>query len=298
MRRLEDDADGLAAEVLRSARSDGPSEAARRRAALALGLATATAAGAGLAEAAMGEGVTGAGGVTAAGVAPTSLAVVSTTLAAPASTTGAAVLTVASVGAAATSSGGWVVGLLVAAAISSLAGAAWIVAGVAAAPGPPASQPVPERARSEVDREAAASGPGAASPPREATPVRSSAPALSAGPVPRASTRRAASPSPSPLVVATPPAPPSLELADEILRLDRAKTALAAGEPAAAIELLDTYDRDAPAGALRPEAHALRIDAVLATGDREAAVGLARDFVARFPDHHLRLRYAGLASEP
>jgi hypothetical protein len=297
MRRLEDDADGLAAEVLRSARSDGPSEAARRRAALALGLATATAAGSGLAEAAMGEGVTGAGGATTAGVAPTALAASSTALAGPAGTTGAAALTLTSVGAAAASSGGWVVGLVIAAAVSSLAGAVWLVAGAAESP-TPASQALPEHARPQGAREAAASGQGAASPQPEATPARSSGPTLSAGPAPRGSPRRAASPSPSPFVVAEPAPPPSLGLADEILRLDRAKTALAAGEPAAAIELLDTYDRDAPAGALRPEAHALRIDAVLATGDRAAAAGLARDFLARFPEHHLRLRYAGLATEP
>jgi hypothetical protein len=301
MRRLEDDADGLAAEVLRSARRDGPSDAARRRAALALGLATATATGAGVAEAAMGEGVTGVGATTA-GVAPTALAVSSTTIAGATSATGATVVTLTSVGAAAASSGGWVVGLLFAAVVSSLAGAAWLVAGAAEAPEPPASQRLPDHAPPEV-REAAASGRGAVSPQRDVTPAPvpapGSAPAPSVEPASRGSTRRAPSAPPRPpAVTVREPAPASLGLADEILRLDRAKTALAAGEPGAALELLDTYERDAPVGALRPEAHALRIDAVLATGDRAAAAGLARDFVARFPEHHLRLRYAALASEP
>lgn len=337
MRRLVDEADGLTAEVLRSARQDGPSDAARRRAALALGLATAT--GAGLAEAAMGEGASGAGaastgsagvggsgtggatigsatagGTTAgvggavAGVATTTAGFATTTAAGVAATTsglGTAALT--SIGVAAASSGGWVVGLLAVIALSSAAGAAWVVVGSRDEARPRASDVRPGPGADDGLGSGAEMSPSDALAPK--TPDAPREPAIEAArpavtppeagpPTRRVSARRVTSPVPPAPIVAGPTRAPAFELAEEVLILDRAKTALAAAEPAAALELLDAYDRDAPAGALRPEAHALRIDAVLASGDRAAASVLARDFVARFPDHHLRLRYAELASEP
>lgn len=307
MKRLVDEADGLAAEVLRSAREDGPSAAARRRAALALGLAAS--AGAGLAEAAMGEASSGAGGASSAGavsVAPGATAATSASAAASAAGGGTSLtLTAASASAAATASGGWAVGALVVLALSGVAGVVWL-APDSPTPTAPRVTDTPEQ-RGRDDLVGVPASP--ASAPASAPPASSSTvgPALSVGVTPasaapgtqgpRTSPRRA--PSTRPSVVAKPAlVAPVLELADEVQRLDRAKTALAAGEPGAALELLDAYDRDAPMGALRPEALALRIDAVLATGDRSTAAALARTFTARYPDHHLRLRYAELAAEP
>jgi hypothetical protein len=67
---------------------------------------------------------------------------------------------------------------------------------------------------------------------------------------------------------------------DELTRLRRAKTQLAARDPASALETLDAYARNVPNGTLGEEATALRIDALFASGD--AAVGRAARSLA-FP---------------
>ena len=53
-----------------------------------------------------------------------------------------------------------------------------------------------------------------------------------------------------------------------------------------------------PAGTFRPEATVLRIEALAATGRRDEARALARDFVARHPASPLSERMARLAAAP
>jgi|SoiMethySBSTD1v2_1073268.scaffolds.fasta_scaffold22080_4 tetratricopeptide repeat protein len=83
---------------------------------------------------------------------------------------------------------------------------------------------------------------------------------------------------------------PALDL--EIGQLDRARAALARGKPESALAALDAYAQRRKTLVLDREASVLRIDALLARGDREAAAALARDYVSAHPDdpHARRLR--------
>jgi hypothetical protein len=93
----------------------------------------------------------------------------------------------------------------------------------------------------------------------------------------------------APSLAARDPAP---DLAAEIALLDRAREALAAGEPARALAVLERYDREMPAGRLAPEAAYVRIEALLAAGDRAGADAAGRRFLAANPTspHAKRVR--------
>jgi hypothetical protein len=69
----------------------------------------------------------------------------------------------------------------------------------------------------------------------------------------------------------------------ETAQLDRARSAMAAGNAQAGLAELDRYLTVFPRGALRPEATLLRIKALVMTGDRVGAQALARSFAARYP---------------
>jgi hypothetical protein len=72
-------------------------------------------------------------------------------------------------------------------------------------------------------------------------------------------------------------------LEGEVTALDRARSALAAGDATRALELLGQYEQAFPKGALRPEATYLRIQALSKSGQREAARELAARFLAKHP---------------
>jgi len=102
-----------------------------------------------------------------------------------------------------------------------------------------------------------------------------------------------------PTAAKTPPAaPPALEppralgLGQEVAALDRARDALAAGNAAGALRQVDEYESQFPRGALAQEATALRIEALLQQGNRDAAVRLADRFLASNPKspHAARIR--------
>ncbi len=104
---------------------------------------------------------------------------------------------------------------------------------------------------------------------------------------------------PPPSVAKTPPAaPPALDppralgLGQEVAALDRARDALAAGNAAGALRQVDEYEGQFPRGALAQEATALRIEALLQQGNRDAAVRLADRFLASNPKspHAARIR--------
>ena len=90
----------------------------------------------------------------------------------------------------------------------------------------------------------------------------------------------------------------SNDLRDEIALVDAARTSLEAGAPERALVLLRRYAASYPAGTFRPEAAVLRIESLAATGRRDEARALARDFVARHPAGPLSERMARLAAAP
>jgi hypothetical protein len=72
-------------------------------------------------------------------------------------------------------------------------------------------------------------------------------------------------------------------LEGEVTALDRARSALAAGDAAGALKLLAQYEQAFPKGALRPEATYLRIQALSKSGQHDAARELAARFLAKHP---------------
>lgn len=77
-------------------------------------------------------------------------------------------------------------------------------------------------------------------------------------------------------------APSRTDLTREIVLLDRARMALAAGAPRRALEALDELVH-LPTRALAPEATVLRVRALLAVGRREHAGQVVEDFARRAP---------------
>lgn len=78
---------------------------------------------------------------------------------------------------------------------------------------------------------------------------------------------------------------PVSRLAEEAAALELARRELGAGRPSAALNALDGYDRRFTQGELRPEAVALRVEALAASGDHAAARALGEAFLARHAQH-------------
>jgi len=246
-KRLFDEGGSLAREILGSADRDRPSDEARRKAALVLGLPLAAAA-----------------------------ATASTTTSASSASLGAPSLP------AAIAAKGVAMKWVLAAVVAASAATGTLL--VNPAPRPTAPTPIQSSAPVPVP-----------------VPIPMSAPIVEeapppAPPPPVVSKRLVATPK-KPMALAPPELPAKLDLAGEVALLDRAKLALAAGEPAAALTVLDTYDHSG-AESLIPEAQALRIDALVASHDPAAARAAAIAFIARFPSHRLSLRYRALAEAP
>jgi hypothetical protein len=79
-------------------------------------------------------------------------------------------------------------------------------------------------------------------------------------------------------------------LGDEIAALDEARSALRNHQPANALSALDGYANRFPHGVLAPEATVVRVEALLAGGDRVQAARLGRAFLAAHPDSPLAVR--------
>ena len=88
--------------------------------------------------------------------------------------------------------------------------------------------------------------------------------------------------------------PPASSLAREVATLDDARRTLSSGDPAGALRRLNAYSSSFPAAALGPEATLLRVQALLAAGDRAAAVELAQRFMRANPGSPHAARMAGL----
>lgn len=82
----------------------------------------------------------------------------------------------------------------------------------------------------------------------------------------------------------------SAALTREVVQLRRARASLVASAPGAALQALDRYGHEFPAGALRAEAAALRIEAVAMVGDQTLLRSLASDFLTRFSSSPLAAR--------
>jgi hypothetical protein len=83
----------------------------------------------------------------------------------------------------------------------------------------------------------------------------------------------------------------------ELAMIERARTALAAGHPDAALGTLDDYEARFETPIFGDEADVLRIEARSALGDRALSAALARQFLATHPSSPLaqRVRSLGLA---
>jgi hypothetical protein len=88
---------------------------------------------------------------------------------------------------------------------------------------------------------------------------------------------------------------PAGDLRDQIALIDAARTAVKAGLTERALVLLHRYDASYPGGAFRPEALALRVEALGQSGRGVEAKALARDFLVRYPQSPLADRVARAA---
>ncbi len=91
---------------------------------------------------------------------------------------------------------------------------------------------------------------------------------------------------------------PSGDLRAEIALVDAARTAIAAGADDRALSLLQRYDGSFPRGTFRPEAAALRIEALDHLGRAAQARTLASKFIAAHADSPLAERVARLTGVP
>ena len=90
----------------------------------------------------------------------------------------------------------------------------------------------------------------------------------------------------------------ALSLKRELALLENARSDLRQQAPAAALAALNAYDHTFPAGTMKAEATALRIEALVAAGRREEAALLARTFLSTHSDSPLTGRIRALFPGP
>jgi outer membrane protein assembly factor BamD (BamD/ComL family) len=83
---------------------------------------------------------------------------------------------------------------------------------------------------------------------------------------------------------------PADALSAELAAVDGARSALATGNPVAALSKLDAYSKAYPRGRLALEAEVLRIDALARSGQTHAAQSRARAFLRQRPKSVLASR--------
>jgi hypothetical protein len=89
--------------------------------------------------------------------------------------------------------------------------------------------------------------------------------------------------------------PPAADLGDQIALIDSARTAVAAGSGERALEILRKYQGKYPTGGFRPEAAALKIEALMKVGRTAEARALAERFIADHPGTPLAERVTRIA---
>src|SRR5205823_11867080 len=80
--------------------------------------------------------------------------------------------------------------------------------------------------------------------------------------------------------------------------IEAARTALDTGRARVALSLLDGYGHDFPNGARASDAAVLRVEAMLAAGDRAGAALFADRVAGTLPDSHMRKIRSLLTSMP
>jgi hypothetical protein len=133
----------------------------------------------------------------------------------------------------------------------------------------PAAAPTPHEPPQAGSRAAVVADAPAPQPPASAALVEAPGPVAS----PTASTRSRSTASPE---------RDSLPL--ELEALDRARSALARGDASRALGLLDEYSTRFPKPRLRAESAVLRVEALVARGQNDAAVRLGKALLAREPN--------------
>jgi hypothetical protein len=118
-------------------------------------------------------------------------------------------------------------------------------------------------------------------PVPDPTPVPDSVPVPAAPPVRATAPRHAAHP--APVAEPGPIAPPPADLATENPLLSTARAALARGDHASALHILDDHAHRFPSGALAEERDSLRIKSLAAAGDLDTARARASEFRLRYP---------------
>ena len=124
-------------------------------------------------------------------------------------------------------------------------------------------------------------------------------------------TAEASALAPAPLVTPAPPSvvttpahpskhavPSATALAEQVATLDRARAALASGDGAAALREIAACEARYPRGALFEEAEVLRIEALLAEGDRSAAGRAGARFLAAHPSSPHAAHVRALVAPP
>ena len=262
-RRILDDGDEWARELISSARTDVPSEQFRRRLARQLGVA---AGAAGVSSVASAKAV-------AAGIWLKWMAIGAT----------ASVLTL----------GG-------ATTIVSIQGnapdtAAQVGAGIAAAgqsalqaqPTIPPTLPFPTPDAAPTDSMAST-----AAPRRQLTPLTNN---LRGRPVDRTTPLPSAPPVAQSAVARSDAAAPATTLGEELAAINSVRAALAGKSAQTALRSLDEYASNYPNGHFTTEALILRVTALSALGDHASAKRLADDFLARHPDSPYARRLRSLS---
>jgi len=127
-------------------------------------------------------------------------------------------------------------------------------------------------------------------------------------PVARVMKQTPAAPAAAPVDVAEPtpavPAParpavrPTDSLSAELTAIEEARRALGQNNHREALRLLDAYPRRFPRPRLGTEATVLRIETLVAMGDRTAAVATGKAFLARNADGPYARRVRSLIGEP
>lgn len=128
-----------------------------------------------------------------------------------------------------------------------------------------------------------------AAPAVVATPADDPPRAVREGRVEKVRRRSVATPAPAPVAAG--------DLRDQIALLDAVRAAVKSGASERALVLLRRYDASYPGGAFRPEAQALRIEAMDQDGRHAEAQALARDFLARYPQSPVAARVARVAGK-
>jgi hypothetical protein len=93
-----------------------------------------------------------------------------------------------------------------------------------------------------------------------------------------------------------PAAAPAADLRDQIALIDAARAAVKSSATERALVLLRRYEVSYPGGAFRPEALALRIEALDGAGRGAEAKALAREFLSRYPQSPIADRVARVAA--